>query len=329
MKSMIHEPRVTVLTPVYNGEKFIEECIQSVINQSYQNWEYVIIDNKSTDNTRIIAERYAEKDKRIQVYTNEEHLPLMQNLNYSYKFLSKNSKYCKVVHADDWLFTDCISKMVIHAENYPSVGVVSSYYLRGGKVTMDGLPYPSHFIEGKRAARDFLFNEVNYFGTPSVLLLRSDLIRKREKVYDESNQFSDVSACLDLFTESDFSFVHQVLSFIRPHHNSETALLFREKNYCKFPLLISVIRLKEIIIYGPKFLNGEEFKLKLNEKEDGLYMRMAILMINPFQRNVYRSFKSEIERMGLEMKYLKLIKYLLISLLKAPIKGMVNRFRLT
>jgi glycosyltransferase involved in cell wall biosynthesis len=327
MGSIIHEPLVTVLTPVYNGEKFIEECIQSVINQSYQNWEYVIIDNKSTDSTRVIAERYAEIDCRIHVHTNDEHLPLMQNLNHSYTFISKNSKYCKVVHADDWLFTDCISKMVRQAEKYPSVGVVSSYYLRGTNVNMDGLPYPSHFIDGNIAARDFLLNEVNYYGAPSVLLLRSDLIQKRKQFYDESNQFSDVSACLDLFTESDFSFVHQVLSVLRAHNNSETALLFRERNDYKFPMLVSVIRLKELIVYGPKFLNKDQLKLKFTEKENSLYLRMALYMIKPNQKNVYRSYKSELERLGLEVRYLKLFKYLLISILKAPFRGLVNQLR--
>ncbi len=58
-------PLVCVLTPVYNGADFIEQCIESVLAQSFTNYEYIIINNCSTDNTLEIARRYAAKDSRI------------------------------------------------------------------------------------------------------------------------------------------------------------------------------------------------------------------------------------------------------------------------
>ena len=54
------EPLVSVVTPVYNGEKYLEECIESVLNQTYKNWEYIILNNCSTDRTLEIAEQLSK-----------------------------------------------------------------------------------------------------------------------------------------------------------------------------------------------------------------------------------------------------------------------------
>src|SRR5699024_3837159 len=97
-------PLVSVLTPVYNGADFLRDCIESVLNQDYENWEYVLVNNKSTDGSLQIMEEYAAKDKRIRIHNNEDFLPQMENLNHSFRQISPVSKYCKVLHADDMLF---------------------------------------------------------------------------------------------------------------------------------------------------------------------------------------------------------------------------------
>ena len=91
------QPLVNVVTPVYNGEKFLSECIESVLAQTYQNWEYIIVNNCSTDNTSKIAEDYAGKDSRIHVHNNKKFLPIVQNFNNALRKISKDSKYCKEV----------------------------------------------------------------------------------------------------------------------------------------------------------------------------------------------------------------------------------------
>ena len=71
-------PFVTILTPVYNGEKYLAECIKSVLAQTYQNWEYIIVNNCSTDRSLEIAEHYAQKDPRIKVRTNTSFVGLVR-----------------------------------------------------------------------------------------------------------------------------------------------------------------------------------------------------------------------------------------------------------
>ena len=90
-------PLVSVVTPVYNGEKYLDECIRSVRSQTYQNWEYTILNNCSTDRSLEIAERHASEDERIRIVNTDELLPLMKNHNYALRQISPDSKYCKVV----------------------------------------------------------------------------------------------------------------------------------------------------------------------------------------------------------------------------------------
>ena len=61
-----HQPLVSIITPFYNTEQYIAECIESVLAQTYAHWEYILVNNQSTDASRTIAEQYARKDSRIR-----------------------------------------------------------------------------------------------------------------------------------------------------------------------------------------------------------------------------------------------------------------------
>src|SRR5882762_4604970 len=128
------QPLVSIVTPVYNGAEFLAECIESVLAQTYQNWDYTIVDNCSTDGTGEIARRYVAKDSRIRLHENQKFLRAIPNHNNAFRHISPNSKYCKVVFGDDWIFPECIEQMVAVAEEHPSIGIVSAYALEGKKV---------------------------------------------------------------------------------------------------------------------------------------------------------------------------------------------------
>ena len=115
-------PLVSVVTPVYNGEEFLRECIESVLAQTYSSWRYVIVDNCSTDRTFDIASEYASRDPRIHVQRTDRFVNAVANYNNAIRQTSHRSAYCKVVAADDWLYPTCLQQMVELAEAYPSVG---------------------------------------------------------------------------------------------------------------------------------------------------------------------------------------------------------------
>src|SRR5260370_12478220 len=144
------DPLVSGVRAVYNGGLYLKECMESVLAQTYSNWEYIIVNNCSTDETLQIAEAYAGNEKRIQVHSNNKLLDIIANHNRAFRLISPNSKYCKQVSADDWLFPEFLARLVSVAEEHHSVGIVRSLHLSGGgtdgrkwRVRWDRRPYPT------------------------------------------------------------------------------------------------------------------------------------------------------------------------------------------
>lgn len=245
------EPRVSVVTPVYNGESYLRECIESVLAQTYPHWDYTIVNNCSTDGTLAIALEYARKDPRIRVVNNEKFVRAIANHNIALGQISPESKYCKVVAADDWIFPECLEKMVALAEGNPSVVIVGAYGLFGTTVACAGLPYPSTVVSGPALCRLNLTTGPYVFGAPTNLLFRADIVRNRRPFYNESNLHADTDACYEILEHHDFGFVHQVLTFIRKRDDSLTSFSTDFNTYLPGILY-------ELLNYGPKFLGEGE-----------------------------------------------------------------------
>jgi glycosyltransferase involved in cell wall biosynthesis len=309
------KPLVSIVTPVYNTEKYISEAIESVLAQDYDNWEYVIVNNCSTDRTQEIAQSYAEKDSRIRIHNNDRFLDLMDNWNHAMRLISLQSKYCKVVHADDWLFPECISQMVQVAEEYPSIGIVSAYRLEERRVNLDGLPYPSPFVPGKTIARWTLLGELSLFGSPSSILMRSDLIRKREKVYSGEHLQADKELCIDLLRESDFGFVHQVLTFTRRHNEAMTTVV-RRMNSAKLGNMSILLK------YGPSFLCDMEYKKRVAVMLEQHHRFLVKSLLRDRDLKLFLYHKKELTKLGIQLKFRKLIKGIIFESIK--FHGSVN-----
>jgi glycosyltransferase involved in cell wall biosynthesis len=216
-------PVVSIVTPVYNGAEYLSECIESVLAQTYTHWEYIIVDNCSVDGSAEIARQYAAKDRRIRLHENSQFLRALPNHNAALQQISPSSKYCKIVFADDWVFPECLERMVALAEEYPSVGIVGAYVLEGRNIICTGLPYPSSFVNGREICRRHLLEGLYVFGSPNAVLYRSSLVRCRNQFFNEANVHADTEVCFSLLKDSDFGFVHQVLTFTRVRPGSRTA----------------------------------------------------------------------------------------------------------
>jgi glycosyltransferase involved in cell wall biosynthesis len=299
---MIREPMplVSVLTPAYNEEKYISECIESVLAQTYPNWEYVIVDNCSTDKTVEIARSYAAKDPRISIIDAKPFVPAMANINRTFRQVSKRSKYCKMVLADDWIFPECLERMVALAEENPSVGIVGAYGLLDGRVEWVGLPYPSTVVLGREACRQRLLGGPYVFGSSTSVLFRSDLVRNRDPFYDESNVHADSTACLDLLKQCDFGFVHQVLSFSRE----------RPASLVKASLELNTVAhniLHELIAYGPFYLTPEEFQDRLKITVSNYYRFLTTSLLQRREKKFWDYHKAMMKQEGMEFSYARLV----------------------
>jgi len=136
-----NKPLVSIISPTYNHEKYIADCVKSVQSQSYENWEMIIIDDGSTDKTFSIAEEFAKKDQRIKAFT-QKNIGIFR-LGESYNFaLSKcQGKYVAILECDDVWLPNKLTLQITELESNPdsvlcwgkaylsSVDLSENYYL--------------------------------------------------------------------------------------------------------------------------------------------------------------------------------------------------------
>src|ERR1700721_1865208 len=103
-------PKVSILFPTYNREPYLVQAIESVIRQTYENWELLISDNCSSDNTPEILQEYAKKDSRILYWQNEKNIG--PGPNYNKCIARASGDYIELFGADDFFEPDCLAKFV-------------------------------------------------------------------------------------------------------------------------------------------------------------------------------------------------------------------------
>jgi glycosyltransferase involved in cell wall biosynthesis len=247
------EPLVTVITPVYNTGEFLEQAIRSVLGQSYRNLEYLICNNHSTDNSREIAERFARQDSRIRIISPPTFLPQVQNFNFALQQISPQSKYVKLILADDWLFPNCLEEMVAVGEKSESVAIVSAYRLIETDGAGFGLPVDQTVMSGRVPCRLHMLNGIFVFGTPSTVMYRADVVRARNPhFYPEDRFYNDTDAVFRILRDRDFGFVHQILTFTRYQPGSIT------HNVANF-YSRAIDRILVLHQYGRDYLDEHEF----------------------------------------------------------------------
>jgi len=305
---MRHEPFVSILTPVYNTEKYLAECIESVLAQTYRNFEYVIVNNCSTDGTLAIAESYARKDARIRVHNNTEFLDIISNHNLAFRLMSPQSEFCKVVSADDSLFPDCVLQMVDLAKAHPKVGIVSSYQISTQGLNNLGMPFPETVVQGKEICRRSLLGGPYVFGAPTSLLYRSELVRSVEAFYPNSSPHADTSACYEYLDRWDFGFVHQILSVER-WHPGQTSERSRVMNY------YVAENLRYLMEYGPRYLTEAELQRRLNQRLVNYYKFLSKSWLQRRDKAFWDYHKQSLEGSGQPLDWLRLARAVVAQIL--------------
>ena len=275
---------MTVLTPVYNGEAYVAECIESVIAQSYANWDYVIINNCSTDKTLDIITRYATKDRRIRIVNNAAFVGLVDNHNIAFAQLSPESKYCKVVSADDLIYPECLERLVDVAERHPSVGIVSCYALTTNGIRASGVPPHGQVFSGQSVCRMHLLGSL-ILSAPTSVLYRADVIRGRRPFFTTTNPSADIHASFEILQHSDFGFVHQILCFERVHEQSVSSALMTFNSFL-------VDRLDFVVTHGSSFLSAQERDDRVKELLSIYYEYLADRTIH-FAGREFRNYHED------------------------------------
>jgi glycosyltransferase involved in cell wall biosynthesis len=292
---------VSFLTPVFNGGKYLAECIESIRGQEYQNWEYIIVNNGSTDSTLEIATQHAKSDSRIRVVNNSIFVGVIENHNSAFRMISAESRYCKVVSADDWITPDCIAKMVYFAESHPTAGIVGSYQRSGDTIRWKGIPQDVQLISGREICRRSLLEGVDVFGTPTSLLYRSELIRNRDPFFPHTYSHADTSACYEHLRHCDFGFIHEILSAERVHDQQISATVNRIG-------MGDTAYLHIFLEYGPTYLTDEEFEKRKKGIMDGYFRWLGGSMLKIRGREFWKHHSSRLRELGHPISWRKVMK---------------------
>lgn len=166
---------VSIIIPCYNRAELIPVTLDSIINQSHKNWECIVVDDHSTDNSYNVVEQYAKKDSRIKLYKRPGNLPKGANACRNFGFEVSQGEYVNWFDSDDIMLADFISKRLIQLEdNTKLVACFCSYYISNSTLTeteIHKLPPTNNFF------KDYLLWNLRLL-TPSPLFRKTFLDKK-------------------------------------------------------------------------------------------------------------------------------------------------------
>lgn len=219
--------KISVCIPTFNGEKYLEECLNSVLNQTTSDFEVIVSDDCSTDSTCRIIESYQRKDNRIKLHRNNLRLGLYNNFNRCMDLAG--GSYLKILGQDDRLEPHALELKADILENAPEVVLVSSarrHVDRDGRLLEVRPGYkPGETISGKQAIKENLVAMQNLIGNPSTVLFRVSSV---SSPFDARYfAYGDIDFWHQLLLKGKYYSLDRQLCSVRIHEQSATAL-FRD-----------------------------------------------------------------------------------------------------
>ncbi len=176
---IMENPLISVCIPVYNCEDYIKFAIDSVLGQTFREFELIVIDNFSTDRTLAIARQYA--DKRLRIIENKKNIGAEGNWNLALS--EAKGEYIKLLCADDMLYPECLEKQyrILASEQNKDIVLVSSLrnVIDEKNHILMKRGFKSHGkISGMKAIKKNIRSGANLIGEPSAVLMRKSVLNR-------------------------------------------------------------------------------------------------------------------------------------------------------
>ncbi len=258
MKNTNNSPLVSVIMPAYNTEKYVGQAIESILNETYKKYEFIIVDDASTDSTPTILRDFKRKDKRIIILRNKNNLGVTKSLNRALK--KARGKYIARMDADDWAYPDRLRLQVDQMEKHPKVTVSGSYIEVCDKNLK--VKYTRKYHLSDENIRKHIFR-YSPFAHP-VTIWRGDVIKKER--YDERLKISqDYELYFRVGKRGKFMNLDKPLLKLRIHGTSISA------TKSDFQLINAVlIRLSSVLFLGYNMTRFDKFYNFIQEVLIGL-----------------------------------------------------------
>ncbi len=223
----MNQPLVSVCIPAYNNAGYIKDTIESILGQTYQNIELIIVDDNSKDDTLKIVQSI--EDKRVKVYHNDENLGMVGNWN---KCLSlATGDYIKLICADDMVDQNAIEIEAKAMMENPTANLVESdtrlVDINGKKTGAFHRYHKSGLVNGKKVAKASLIFQ-NFFGAPVNNLIRRTALENVGYFDTSFTYILDFDMWVRLACSGDVFIIHQLLNSFRIRNDSNTGNLIGE-----------------------------------------------------------------------------------------------------
>jgi glycosyltransferase involved in cell wall biosynthesis len=218
------QPLVSIITPTYNQDEFIGKAIESVLSQTYQNWEQIIIDDGSQDNTINIVEEFANKDPRIK-FIKQNHKGI-EKLSEIYNLALKNAKgsIIAILEGDDfWPSNKLANQIVLHDENTVFSYGIAAIYKNNNVIGY----YKPNYFEKQISSREFLKYMLlsKSMIQPVTVLINSSKLRIVGGFLQHDFPAIDFPTFIRLSQiPGNIVFSSKILGYWRQHHNQVTSL---------------------------------------------------------------------------------------------------------
>lgn len=290
--------KISVIVPVYNCETYIGQCIESVLQQTFTDFELLLVDDGSSDQSGIICDRYAQKDSRIRVIHKSNGKGAGEARNRGLQCAL--SSFVTFLDSDDWLREDMLQKMWDARQKYNSDVVICGYRnvvsLENPVYNFD-TKYRAEFITGQQNVREFF---VKYFpegmvGYPWNKLYRTDIIRNNHLQFPKMRRLEDGIFNIEYFSCAEsICVIEDVLynyrasqqveqrklpkdfyslmeTFVKHYYRTLKQWGFQIKDVQKpivFYFLNDFVGCLENIFYSPEFKTGKERMDMVSELRD-------------------------------------------------------------
>ncbi len=280
---MSNNPLVSIIINCFNGEKYLQQCLESVISQKYKNWEIIFWDNQSTDSSSKIFKKY--KDNRFKYFLANKHTNfLYEARNYALK--KAQGDFIALLDVDDWWLPDKLEKQISLFDN-PDVGLVygNLWYQIQNKKKKKILK--KNILPTGKILTNLLDDYV--IRTATIVIRKKCLESLKYKFNDNFHIIGDYDLNLRIAAEWHIECVQSPIAFVRIHGQNETILkkekqieefkiwynkmkndkiISANENFKKIPLKINYIETMHSILndtYGKKFLRVYKYPFSLDK----------------------------------------------------------------
>lgn len=303
----MHNPLITICVPTFNGEKYLRECLDSCLSQTFRDFEIVICDDGSVDTTVSIVEDYAKKNGQIKFHQNDHNLGLVGNWNKCITLAS--GSWIKFLFQDDAMNANCLQRFCENMEGDSELIVCKrhfvldkdatladrDYYTNAVRTLENTGHYTSTWFSPKTISHIAAENiSLNFIAEPSLMLFSKHALRQLGLFDKELKQICDLEFGLRLASNYGLRYIPETLCLFRIHAHSTTEKNLSSKNYWY------------------TYLEAMAFAMKLVVKPEFKNFRTSITPLHFFKLKLYIKYKSYIahahirtKEEGLEYELLK------------------------